>query len=257
MRLLHFLSIVFSFALFSCGDVKQISYFQGEVDTLKTETVNYPQPVIQKGDLISIVVFSDNPAATAIYNQSSANVTAGDQSLGASQSGGYLVDHSGSITFQGLGQLKVEGLTKSELVDLLNSRLKDTLLTNPYYNIRFVNFKVTVVGDVTRPGVYTIPNERVNVIEAIGLAGDLTMYGKRDNITVIRERNGVRYYGKLDLTSTAALNSPYYNLQQNDVVIVNAVNKKAAAADQVTGRNIQIATSILSVIAIIISVLTR
>lgn len=248
-----FLALVAN-SLLSCGDVKHLNYFQNNFDTASIGEVTFPEPRIQKGDLIGISVYSDNAAATALYNQA---VSTSSSTTSAGSVAGYLVDNNGNIPFQGVGALKVEGLTKQQVVNLLDSKLKDTLLSNPYYNIRFLNFKVTVVGDVMRPGVFNVPNERVNVLEAIGLAGDLTIYGKRDKITVIREADGRRSVGKLDLTSSEVFASPFFNLQQNDVVIVDASERKAAASDQVTARNISIGTTIASTIAIIISLLLR
>lgn len=241
---------------FSCANTRQLNYLQGSFDTAQLKKLKIPEPVIQKADLISIVVYSDNPAATALYNQPVMNSGISGSSSGQ-QTPGYLVDKDGNIQFQGLGQLHVEGLSKGQLVTLLDSKLKDKLLSNPYYNIRFVNFKITLLGDVRSPGVYTIPNERITILEAVALAGDLTIYGKRDNVLIIREASGSREFGRIDLTKPDIFNSPYFYLQQNDVVLIEATNKKETAVDQATVRNISIATSIVSTIAIVISILSR
>ena len=119
--------------------------------------------------------------------------------------------------------------------------------------MRFLNFKITIVGDVNRPGVYTFPSERVNIFEAIGFAGDLTNYAQRDNVLVIREFNNTRRFARLDLTDPNVLNSPFYFLQQNDMIIVDPNKTKATITDQ-TYRTISIVTSIVSVVAIVISV---
>ena len=248
--ILILLSVVW---LFSCKTPVNLNYLQGSLDTSGLRNYKVPEPVIQKGDLISIVVFSDGPKATALFNQ--ALVSVGSE--GIAQPAGYLVDTKGNIQFQGIGILHVDGLTKEQLIVLLDSKLKPDLLTNPYYNIRFLNYKVTLLGEMKNPGVYSIPNERVTILEAIALAGDLTMYGRRENVLVIRERGGIREFGRIDLTKPAIFTSPYFYLNQNDVIVVEATQRKARETDQLTARNISIATSIVSTIAIIISVFRR
>lgn len=245
----------------SCGNTRKLQYMQGAFDTAKLSTYTTPQPVIQQGDLLSIVVYSDNPAATAIYNQSvtggGATQASGSSAVsvsGGASTGGYLVDADGNIQFQGLGNMHVEGLTKPQLSAMLDSTLK-TYLTNPYCSIRFLNYKITMIGDVARPGVYNIPSERVNILEAIGLAGDLTITGRRDNILVMREKNGKRQWGRIDLTKPDIFSSPFYQLEQNDVVYVDLTRGKAAAGDQTTVRNIGIITGIISTVAIVISII--
>jgi polysaccharide export outer membrane protein len=163
------------------------------------------------------------------------------------------VDAQGNIQFQGLGTLRIEGLTKQQLTDLLNSRLKE-FLQNPYYSIRFLNYKVTLIGEVTREGVYQIPNERVNVLEAIGLAGGLTVYAKRQNVMVIRESNGKREFARLDLTSPDLFNSPYYFLKQNDMVVIEQTKNKLANTDQTTARNISLASGVISTLLFVYTV---
>ena len=266
--------VVFACSMTSCGNTRHLTYMQGKFDTTKLSEVHFTEPVVRKGDLLSIIVYSDNPTATALYNQALIAVSSG----GASQSGsgangagggsgsnagaagagspttpGYLVDENGDIDFQGLGRLHVEGLTKNQLKDSLDIRLKD-YLKNPYYTIRFMNYRFTVLGEVMHPGIFGIPGEHVSLLEAIGLAGDLTFYGRRENVLVIRETNGKREWGRLDLTKPEIMSSPYFYLQQNDVVIVEATKKKVAASDQVTARNVTIAATIISALAILYSI---
>jgi polysaccharide export outer membrane protein len=248
---------------------------QGKFDTAKLSQIKKIDPVIQKGDLVSIVVYSDNAQATALFNQQLINVnsagagggtntnggggtgsTAGaQQSASSPTSPGYLVDEDGNIQFQKIGVLHVEGLTRTGLKDLLDSKLKDTFLIHPYYTIRFLNYKFTMLGEVMRPGIFSIPGEHISLLEAIGVAGDITFYGRRDNVLVIREVNGKRDFQRLDLTKPDIMASPYFYLQQGDVVYVEPNKRKVAASDQVTARNISIALSIISTIAIIYSLL--
>jgi len=247
----------------SCVSTRPLQYLQGSFDTAKLSSYTLPQLIIQKGDLLSIVVYSDNPAATAIYNQAGAAVVSGVSAASSAvmpnasvPTQGYLVNETGDIQFQSLGTLHVEGLTKTQLTDTLNSRLT-VYLTNPYCNVRFLNYKITVIGDVARPASYNIPAERVNILEAVGLAGDLNVTARRDNVLVVREQNGKREWGRIDLTKPDIFTSPFYQLQQNDVVYVDLSKSKAVAADQTTLRNISIATSIVSTIAIVITVFRR
>lgn len=265
--------------LISCGNTRQLTYMQGKFDTTKLSQLPVIDPTIKKGDLLSIIVYSDNPQATAIFNQSLISVpsSGANQSGGAggvpqgglsgggtgamtgtnngapTQSPGYLVDELGFITFQGLGRLHVEGLTKAQLKDTLDDRLKDQL-KNPYYTIRFMNYRFTMLGEISRPGVYSMPGESVNLFEALGMGGDLTFYGRRDNVLVIRSNNGKREFARLDLTKPDAMTSPYFYLQQNDLIYIEATKKKVAANDQVTARNVAIAASIVSTLAIVYSI---
>lgn len=253
----------------SCGNTRQLILMQGKFDTAALSRINPPEQVIQKGDNLSIIVYSDNPEATKIYNQplivssSPSSMTSG----GGAQAGGglpgnspttpgYLVDDNGNIEFQGLGLLHVEGLSKSQLKDTLFNRLND-LLTNVYCTIRFLNHKFTVLGEVGKPGIISIPDENINLLEAISLSGDLTFYGRRDNVLIIREHDGKRQFGRLDLTKPEIMGSPYFYLQQNDIVIVEPTSKKIAANDQVTIRNITIAATVVSTFAILYSIFKK
>jgi polysaccharide biosynthesis/export protein len=233
----------------ACVSSKPIQYLQGGFDTSQLSTYELKEPVIQKGDLLGINVFSDNAEATALYNLPNIGGTEGDRSTA-----GYLVDNQGNIQFQGVGTIHVEGLNKAQLEELLNSKLLE-VLKNPYYSIRFLNYKITVIGEVTKEGVYNIPNERINILEAIGLAGGLTVYARRENVTVIRHKTGKREFARLDLTNPESLKSPYFFLEQNDLIIVEQNKNKAAVSDQVTARNISLATSIISTLAIVYTVL--
>lgn len=257
---LPLLMLVLIASVTSCVHVKPIQYMEGNTDTLPKEVL-YKEPAIQAGDLLSIVVMSDNATASSIYNQNAgagatapALSTLQNSSAPVASHTGYLVNHDGFITMPGIGQVKVAGQTKEELADsLTNFFVTNDFLKNPSVDVRFLNYRVSVLGEVGRPGVYTFPVEKVTLLEALGLAGDVTVWAKRDNVTVIREKNGVREFGRLDLTSNDIFTSPYFYLQQNDVVIVGQSKRKVAASDQVTLRYVAISTSVLSTIAILIN----
>jgi polysaccharide export outer membrane protein len=258
--------------LSSCGNTRSLVYIQGKFDTAELSKVVYPEPIIQKGDILGIIVYSDNPEATRIYNQSEITVS-GSSSLGGAggaggasptagggsvsganpAAGGYMVDENGNIEFQGLGIIHVDSMTRAQLKDTLDARLKD-YLTNPYYAIRFLNYKFTMLGEVSKPGVYSIGGDRISLFDALGQSGDMTFYGRRDNILVIRQTLGKREFARLDITKPEILKSPYFYLQAGDVVIVEPNSKKVAANDQTTLRNVSILTAIISTFAIIYSI---
>ena len=247
------------FSLSSCGSSRQLMILEGPFDTAKLSVVTPVEPIIRKGDILSIIVFSDNPDATKIYNQSL--ITTGGNSGGASQgvagsspaAAGYQVDEQGNIVFQGLGKIHVEGLTKAGLKDTLDARL-GPYLQHPYYSIRYLNYKFTMLGEVNHPGVISIPGERINILEAIALAGDLTFYARRDSVFVIRENNNKREFARLNLKEPQVMASPFFYIQQNDIIIFEPTNKKVAANDVVTTRNISLALAIVSTFAVLYSI---
>jgi len=252
--------VAFFVSLFSsCGSTRPLTYMQGAFDTAKLSVITASEPIIRKGDLLSIIVFSDNPDATRIYNQSVITTAGGTAVSGipgsAPVSPGYLVDEHGNIMFQQLGSLHVEGLTIAQLKDTLDGRFQsDSLLKHPYYSIRFLNYKFTMLGEIARPGQFSIPGDRINLLEALALAGDMTFYGRRDNVLIIRESNGKREWARLDLTKPEVMGSPYFYLQQNDLVIVEQTRKKVAANDQLTTRNVSLAATIVSTLAILYTI---
>jgi len=267
------LSTVFFCTLISCTNTRHLTYMQGSFDTTKLSKVDYPEPVIRRGDILSIVIYSDNPAATAIFNQMQlggsgnpgtggggtttggstgqpVSSSTGGSSGGSSGSGGYLVDESGNIEFYQLGVIHVDSITRSQLKDTLDTRLKP-YLQNPYCTIRFLNYRFTMLGEISHPGVFNMPGEHLNLLEALGLGGDLTFYGRRDNVLVIRQNEDKREFARLDLTKPDVIASPYFTIQPNDIIYIEANKKKVVASDQTTLRNISIATSVISTLAIL------
>jgi polysaccharide export outer membrane protein len=248
--------------LSSCTSYKQLQYLQGNIDSTQFSQFKVPEQKIQKGDQISIAVFSDNAAASSLFNNgggaavpqqgslTQANNTAQNFGSGGSV---YDVDQEGNIFFPQVGKIYVEGLTRDGLKTLLDSKLKDKYLINPYYTIRFLNLKITVFGDVKSPGIYPLVRENTNIFEALTLAGDLTEYGKRDNILVIREKDGKRIFARIDVTKPDVFNSPYYYLQQNDMVFVDMRKSKANRIDEAWTRNISLGFSIISLMFLIIN----
>jgi len=254
--------IAFSFFFSSCSSSKKVVYFQDLQDTSKisSQIINEAYEVkIQPDDILEIIVSSLNPEATAPFNLGSA-ITTNYSSAGTPITGsnvttnnnfaGYLVDKQGRIDFPVLGKMKVDGYTTIQLKDTLEHKL-DTFLSNPIVNIRLLNYKITVLGEVTHPAAYTIPSERLTVIDAIGMAGDLTIFGKRENIMVIREESGQRKFVRLNLNSSDIFKSPYFYLKQNDIVYVEPNKAKIATSGPLSLQKISLVVSILSLLSII------
>lgn len=260
------LALLFAMIMTSCTSTKHIAYFQniGDSITIAKEPIAEKPivPKIQPDDILLIEVNSAVPGAAAIYNQSASssysNNLVGAASTASSLYGraaqrtlGYLVDSSGNINFPQLGTLPLGGLTLVDAQDTLENRLRK-YLTSPLVNIRFLNYKITILGEVGRPGTYTIPNQQINVLQALGLAGDMTIFGKRANVLVIREKNGVRKFGRINLNNSNSLfDSPFYHLQQGDVVYVEPRKSKVWNTDQSTLRTVSILVTILSALSII------
>jgi polysaccharide export outer membrane protein len=247
----------------SCGNVKNFQYLQGSFDTTRLSKVQIPEAVIQKGDLLNISVFSDDPLSTAAVTRqtggsSALTLTSEIGSSGsmnsAAATSGYLVDPKGEIQLYKLGVLHAEGLTKTQLEDSLEFLyVKEDLLKNLYVEVRFMNYKITVIGEVNRPGSINVPADKITAFEAIGLVGDITTTGRRDNVLVVREINGVRTFGRLNLKDPNVFLSPYYYLHQNDMVVVDVAKSKSTANNQSTIQYVGLAATLLSITAVIIS----
>ena len=238
-------------ALCSCTSTKKAVYFNNlqSKEFVDEEVI----PIIQKNDLLSINVSSLNPEATIIFNTPNQPLISSSTGLiGSSQTTGYLVNTSGEIIFPVLGKVKAAGLTQNELTHSLAKTLVDKkLLIDPIVNVRIINFKVTVVGEVNKPSVIPVPNEKISMIEAIGDAGDMTLYAQRDNVLLIRVENGKRMTRRLNLNSPDFLSSPYYYLKNNDIVYIEP-NKSRVANTSRTQQVLPIFISALSFLVIIL-----
>jgi polysaccharide biosynthesis/export protein len=250
-------SIGFTLAMTSCVNTRKATYFNDIADTAMIAATNIPEPVINPNDLLSISVSSLDPQSTLLFNTPNLPVAPGVAATSNNtlqQAVGYLVNKDGMIKFPILGEIKAQGLTKKELETNITRQLLDKkLLFDPIVNVRFLNYRVTVLGEVARPGVITVPSEQISILEALGQAGDLTINGKRDNVAVIRQQHdGTRTVNRLNLNSSNVLRSPYFFLQSNDVVYVEPDKAKTAAAS----RSQQLLPSILSGVSILVVVIT-
>lgn len=249
--LLKFSTLVVSLSVFvSCATSKDIVYFQDIDDVqLKPLTTEY-EAVIKKDDLLSIVVSGPDKLVTAPYN-----LTLGDMSNSGGvdpdrSTLGYLVDPDGNIDFPILGTIHVEGMTRNELVDYLTTAIGRDV-KDPIVYVAFRNYKITVLGEVRSPGTYTFDSEKCNILQALGRAGDLPLTAKREGILIIREVNGVQEHYTVDLKSSDLLQSPYFYLQQNDVIVVPPSATRVATATTATGIWSVALSSITTVFALI------
>jgi polysaccharide export outer membrane protein len=210
----------------SCVSSKKIVYLNNLTDTttagLRNAQTIFETP-IQKNDLLSIAIGGSNPEDLVTLNSGSGIIPGG--AAGATKGAGYLVEADGKIQLPFLGKVQAEGLTRLQLEDTLTNLFKD-YTKNPVVNIKFLNYGYSVLGEVGRPGRFDMENERTTILDAMGLAGDLTVLGKRNNILVIREVNGQREFGRVDLLSKDIFKSPYFYLKTNDVVYVEPVRSK-------------------------------
>lgn len=215
----------------SCVNTRKTTYFNDVQSGVYKTAYDAAPPVIHKNDLLSIYVTSLNADASLIFNAPAMPSTTSASANGnTTQNVGYLVNEEGNIQFPVLGNIKAEGLTVRTLNDLITDSLtKKKLLVDPLVNIRFLNFRVTVLGEVGRPTVITVPNEKISILEAIGLAGDLTIYGKRDNVLLIREEEGKKIVKRIDLNDPATLTSAFYYLKSNDVIYIQPDRNKIAS----------------------------
>lgn len=224
------LTVLALLILGSCSVPQNIAYFQNK-DVNNPEKVDkHAGIVIQPKDMLSIVVSSKNPELVAMFNLPVVSYQAGSEVVtsGYQRLMGYVVDNEGYIDFPVLGPIKVSGLTRWELAELIkNKLLKGGYLADAVVTVEFMNFKVSVIGEVNAPGTYSIEGDKVTILQAISLAKDLTIFGQRENVAVIRERDGERVIYEVNLCDVSLFKSPAYYLQQNDIVYVEPSEIKA------------------------------
>ncbi len=256
MRLTASLFFCTCLFLFSCKTEQRAiqNYAEDLRDTAMRLNRFLAEPVIQKADLLSIRIYSAalDPRIDELYNLQMSNT--GGQNM---QLQGYLVDQQGNIEMPRMGVIRAEGLTKSNLAEQIKQKLKREL-QDPSVIIRFINFRIIVLGEVASPGVQTVPVENLTLLEALAMAGDITQFGKKTSVKVLREVGGQRQMGIIDLTSSKMFESPYYQLQQNDVVLVEATRYKARNAEQqrIT-QQVGFALTIITSIALVYNIFIR
>ncbi len=252
-----FLSLAFSMT--GCVSAKKVVYFQSDPEN--SNAVRMPEaytPVVKPGDVLSIQINSLNAEASTFFNPYTPMTLASNRSgqptnsSGLPEISGYLVAPSGEIELPLIGQVGVKGLTLTQVRNEIRTRLTP-YLKEPTVNVRNLNFRISVLGEVARPSLFTVPNDQITLIEALSLAGDATIYGRRDNILVVREENGQKTFSRLDITRRSFFRSPYYYLHPNDIVYVEPGRARVSNADQFY----QVIPAILSALSFVAIILTR
>jgi polysaccharide export outer membrane protein len=253
MRIIYYLLISgLMLGMASCKTQRAIyNYLEDFTDTTTQKSYFITEPLIQKNDQLSIQITSASldEKVDALYNMNFQSA----QQMGIGV--GYLVNQKGFVEIPRIGIIHAEGLTKEQLADSVKLKLRG-VLTEPSVIIRFTNFRIIVIGEVGSPGVKTIPVENLSLLEALAMAGDITEFGKKKEVKILREHNGKRQMGIVDVTASQMFESPYYQLQQNDVVMVEQTRYKVRQTEQMrVTQQIGFTLSIITTIAFLINVI--
>ncbi|WP_316819928.1 polysaccharide biosynthesis/export family protein [Pedobacter gandavensis] len=261
-KYLNYLAIFSIILLNSCSTTKKVPYFQDITANGGSEVQNtaaFKGLTIDPDDILSILLVTVDPTTGMPVNQlasqqANSNAIAAVATAGSSTSAsnGFLVDKNGEIDLSIIGKVKVAGLTTYEARDLLKTKAA-VFYKDPNVQVRYANFKVTVLGEVAKPSSYILPNEKVSVLDALGMAGDLTIFGKRENVLLIRDHDGKKEFARLDLNSSRIFDSPFYYLKQNDVIYVEPNKGKAASLNQARTQTFAVIGTALSVLIVLFS----
>lgn len=253
---IQLVSLFFVLLLTACTSSKKILYLQ-DVQPLKQQDIeNQYEVKIHNDDLLAILVNSKNPELALPFNMPLISYQLGYQNNYTQRILGYLVDSDGNIDFPILGKIHVAGMTRKELTEYLKQRLMDEdYIKDPIVTVQFLNFKISVMGEVNRPGSFDISSDRITLLEALSKAGDLTIYGRRDRVAVIREVDGVRTILYHDLRSSDIFQSPCYYLQQNDIVYVEPNKAKTGQSRINQNNSVSVWTSVISVLTSIVTLI--
>lgn len=231
--------------------LKNLKYFNNLSDSgvVRLPLLQKPSAIIMPDDILEIRIFGANAETSALLNSYSG--TSGASSAGSANSG-YLVDNKGDVEFPIMGKIRAAGFSKDQFRDVVKERVSK-YLKDPMVSVKFTNFRFSVLGEVKSPGSFLVPHERVTILEALGLSGDMTSYSRRTNVRVIRDSSGNREVGQLDFTDKAIFTSKYYYLQRNDIVYVEAEKTKSQFED--FSRVSSIVATLASIIALTITIL--
>ncbi|KQS48653.1 MAG: polysaccharide biosynthesis/export family protein [Flavobacterium sp.] len=244
-----------SLFIFSCASRKNVAYYQNIDQLPNLESSSSYETILQPDDLLMIVVMAENPEVAAPFNLPSVIMQSTTELENQQmRMNSYLIDSKGFIQFPVLGSIQIGGLTRTQAIAKITNEL-EKYIKKPSINLRILNYKVTVQGEVTQPGIHNITSERITLTEALSMSGDLTVYGKRDNILVIREVDGKKQATRVDITKADFLNSPFYYLKQNDVVYVEP--NKTKVNSSAVGPNTAIVLSSISILVTIIALTIR
>ena len=261
------LFLALTVVLIGCRMNEKVAYFRPSVNPATvTEEHPAPEPIVKAGDLLMITVNSRTPEAALPFNLPllpSSNTASYTFSGGSNVSYGvsiqnYLVDTEGFIVFPILGKMHVVGKTRNEVMDLiLDAVHPEYIKDEPIVMVRLANFKISVLGEVLRPGNYPIDNERISIVEALSLAGDLTVYGRRDNVLLIREHGGKRELIRLNLQDENLVNSPWYYLQQNDALYIepNEPKSRSSGISSAETLSLSLVGTLISLTSLLVNIL--
>ncbi len=264
LQYLYILTAAFYFAIStsSCSTNHKISYFRDIPDSVFLEARNirttiYKDPLVKPSDILQVSILTLDPLINSVLsasNTASYTVQPGNSTnpVGTTSIAGYLVDKNGMIELPVVGKISVSGLKLDAVKDLINEKVS-IYYNKPVISVRFANFSITVLGEVAKPATYIVPNEKISILDAIGMAGDLTIFGKRENVLLIRDSLGQKCYVRFDLNSSKTFSSPYFYLQQNDMIYIEPSKAKVIATDASKTRNIALIASGLSVLFIVFS----
>lgn len=242
-----------SMLLFSCVSRKNVIYMQDiDAHNNTNSNVNY-EPKLQNDDLLSIIVSAAQPELTIPFNMPQIQ---GNYQVNENQDGikTYLIDPYGYIQFPIIGKIKMAGLTRAEAIKSIENSVKE-YITNPTINLRILNFKVSVIGEVNKPGTIKVASERITLLEALSQSGDLTIYGMRENILLIREIDGKKSYNRVNIKKADFIDSPFYYLSQNDLIVIEP--NKTKVNSSVIGPNVMVGISLFSLITTILLITIR
>ncbi|QEC53369.1 polysaccharide export outer membrane protein [Anseongella ginsenosidimutans] len=246
---LYFYTVLAVSALSSCASSKKLSYFQNIPENSKpvpVDIADYIEPVIHPDDVLEININTIDPQAAVMINSRNGDART------PSPASGYLVDKEGFVEIPVLGRVKLAGMSTFEAKEYLQ-QLASEFYRSPVVEVRYTNFRVTVLGEVENPASYVMPNERVSIIDALGYAGDLTVYGKRNNILLIRKNpEGENVAVRMDITDKRILNSPYFYLKQNDIVYVEPSRTRLLNSDNTVPRYLTLAATLVSAYVLLI-----
>lgn len=252
IKYVAYLVVCVAVFLTACTSTKKIIYLQDVVPLKQQEIEQKYEVIIHSDDLLAIMVNSRDPELALPFNMPMITYQLGSASNGQQRVLGYLVDTNGNVDFPILGQIHAEGLTRMQLTELIKNRLiEGDLIKDPIVTVQFLNFKISVMGEVGRPGSFTISGDRITLLEALSMAGDLTIYGRRDRVGVIRENDGKRTILFHDLRSAEIFNSPCYYLQQNDIVYVEPNKAKSGQSSINQNNSIGVWVSVISLLTTI------
>lgn len=268
-RFLVCLTAFSSCVLFSCT-TQRVAYFKDVPDSVNVNNVKYVNlpaftpPVVRPDDILNVNVQTLDPQANMVLNQGNLPIQSGVTSVNPNAPtlnnqnavSGYLVNKDGDIFMPYIGNVHVQGLTTSAIHDTVLERIS-VYFKNPVVNVRFANFKVTVLGEVRQPATFSLPNEKPTVLDALGLAGDITLYGKRDNVLLVRDNEGRKEITRINMDSSSVINSPYFYLKPNDVLYVEPNESRVASTNVFRTRDIAVLSAGISLLTVVVARLLR